>query len=159
MTAEPLRDRSPETLLAEMTLDEKLAQIVGLWVGAGEDGEVVAPMQDAMLGDAPPFEEFASHGLGHITRMFGTAPVPPETGMRALREAQRWLVTKTRLGVPAIAHEECLTGLTAWKATVYPTSLAWAATWDPDLVTRMGAAIGADLARAGVHQQQRLPGW
>ena len=57
-----------------------------------------------------------------------------------------------RFGIPAVAHEECLTGFTTWQATVYPTSLAWAATWDPELVGLMAAAIGTDMALVGVHQ-------
>src|SRR3954447_687590 len=90
-------------LLEEMTLEEKLAQMVGLWVAAGADGEVVAPMQDAMLGEeSPDFESFAAQGLGHLTRIFGTRPVEPATGRRVLWEAQRWLVKNTRLGIPAI---------------------------------------------------------
>lgn len=140
-------------LLENMTLPEKLAQIVGLWVGAGVDGEVVAPMQDAMLDEeAPAFETFAAAGLGHVTRMFGTNPVEPATGRRALRDAQRWLVENTRLGIPAIAHEESLTGLAAWKATTFPTPLAWGAAFHPELVEEMGAAIGSSMAVLGVHQ-------
>src|SRR3954447_11253664 len=140
-------------LLAEMTIEEKLAQIVGLWVAAGSGGEVVAPLQDAMLGEeAPKFEAFATHGLGHLTRIFGTRPVEPAEGRRALWEAQRWLVENTRLGIPAIAHEECLTGLAAWKGATFPTALSWGASFDPDLVERMGAAIGDSMARLGVHQ-------
>ncbi|WP_324650758.1 glycoside hydrolase family 3 N-terminal domain-containing protein [Georgenia sp. H159] len=135
-----------------MTLDEKLAQVVGLWVGAGSDGEVVAPLQDAMLDDQPSFTQFARHGLGHLTRVFGTRPVEPEAGRRALRESQRWLVENTRLGIPAIAHEECLTGLAAWRATTFPTPLAWGAAFDPALVEQMGAAIGSSMAALGVHQ-------
>ncbi len=143
----------PAAILERMTLEEKLAQLVGLWVGAGADGDVVAPLQDAMLGEsAPEFTSFASAGLGHITRMFGTRPVEPATGRRALREAQRWLVEHTRLGIPAIAHEECLTGLAAWKAATFPTPLAWGASFDEALVERMGAAIGASMAGLGVHQ-------
>ena len=57
-----------------------------------------------------------------------------------------------RFGIPAIAHEECLTGFFTWRATVYPTPLAWAATWDPGLVREMAAAIGSDMAAVGVHQ-------
>jgi len=49
-------------------------------------------------------------------------------------------------------HEECLTGFTAYRATVYPAAIAWGATFDPDLVERMAAAIGADMAALGVHQ-------
>ncbi len=36
------------------------------------------------------------------------------------------------LGIPAIVHEECLTGLAAWGAASFPTSLAWGATFDPE---------------------------
>ena len=57
-----------------------------------------------------------------------------------------------RLGVPALVHEECLTGLTSYGATVYPTALAWGATFDPGLIERMAAAIGRDMAALGVHQ-------
>ena len=140
-------------LLGQMTLEEKLAQLVGLWVGAASGGGVVAPLQGEMeQADAPQFEAFAAHGLGHLTRVLGTRPVEPATGRRALWDAQRWLGKNTRLGIPAIAHEECLTGLAAWKAATFPTPLSWGASFDPDLVERMGAAIGDSMARLGVHQ-------
>ena len=58
----------------------------------------------------------------------------------------------SRFGIPALVHEECLTGFTAYGATVYPAAIAWGATWDPDLVRRMAAAIGRDMAALGVHQ-------
>ena len=49
-------------------------------------------------------------------------------------------------------HEECLTGFTSYGATVYPAAIAWGATFDPDLVERMAAAIGRDMAALGIHQ-------
>ncbi len=149
---EPPASPRVRELLERMTLEEKLGQIVGLWVGAGGDGEVVAPLQDAMLEEQPRLTEFARHGLGHLTRIFGTRPVEPAVGRRALRETQRWLVENTRLGIPAIAHEECLTGLAAWRAATFPTPLAWGAAFDPDLVEEMGAVIGSSMAALGVHQ-------
>jgi len=57
-----------------------------------------------------------------------------------------------RLGIPAIAHEECLTGLAAYGATAFPTPLAWAATFDEALVEQMARAIGEDMRAFGVHQ-------
>ncbi|HEY3438654.1 MAG TPA: glycoside hydrolase family 3 N-terminal domain-containing protein, partial [Actinotalea sp.] len=135
-----------------MTLEEKLAQLVGIWVDAGGAGDAVAPMQDAMLEGTPPFEEFAAHGLGQVTRLFGTTPVDAAVGARALRRTQRWLVENTRLGIPALAHEECLTGLAAWRATTFPTPLAWGASFDPELVSSMGEAIGTTMRGLGVHQ-------
>ena len=51
-----------------------------------------------------------------------------------------------------MVHEECLTGLTAWKATIYPSPLSWGASFDPELVQEVGAQIGRTLRRLGVHQ-------
>ncbi|SDQ64939.1 glycoside hydrolase family 3 N-terminal domain-containing protein [Quadrisphaera sp. DSM 44207] len=143
-----------EELLASMTLEEKLAQLVGLWEGRGGDGEGgdVAPMQDAMQSEDAEFEAFAARGLGQLTRPFGTAPVDPVEGARRLAAKQRWLTQNTRLGVPALVHEECLTGLAAWRATTFPAPLTWGASFHPELVERVGAAIGASMASLGVHQ-------
>ena len=137
-------------LVARMTLEEKLAQLVGVWPGspAGE----VAPMQDAMQRGEATVEEFARHGLGQVTRWFGTSAVEAADGLTSLVERQRWLVRNTRLGIPALVHEECLTGLSAWGATTFPAPPAWGASFHPELVEAMGAAIGASMASLGVHQ-------
>jgi beta-glucosidase len=136
-------------LLGRMTLAEKLAQIVGFW--EKEDGEAVAPLQGDFGGIAG-LEEFSRHGLGHLTRAYGTRPVDAGTRASWLWAFQRDLVTRTRLGIPAIVHEECLTGLSAWKAATFPTPLAWGASFDPELVVEMGAAIGRSMRTLGIHQ-------
>jgi beta-xylosidase len=138
-------------LLDEMTLEEKIKQLGSSWPGEEDAGRGVAPMQESFHG-ALPFEREIVGGLGHLTRPFGTAPIDPDDGGRRLADLQRDIVAANRFGVPAIAHDECLTGFTAWKATVYPTALAWGATWDPLLVAEMATAIGADMAAVGVHQ-------
>ncbi|KAB8195323.1 glycosyl hydrolase [Nonomuraea phyllanthi] len=139
-------------LLADMSLDEKLAQLVGVWLNVNRDEGVVAPLQDSMQGEDVAFEAFARHGVGHITRHYGTRPVDPEEASTVLAARQRWLREHTRLGIPAIAHEECLTGLAAWRATTYPVPPAWGASFDPALVERMGERIGASMRALGVHQ-------
>ena len=136
-------------LLDQMTLDEKLAQIVGFW--EKEDGEAVAPLQGEFAADMT-LEDFTRHGLGHLTRAYGTRPVDVAERARWLWDFQRRLVTGTRLGIPAIVHEECLTGLAVWKATTFPTLLAWGAAFNPDLVRRMGAAVGDLMRGLGIHQ-------
>ena len=149
-TSLPPADRA-RALMSEMTLTEKVQQLGSTWPGAEDAGGDVAPMQETFKG-AQPFAEAIAQGLGHLTRAYGTAPLEPSAARLRLSELQAEVVAANRFGIPAIAHEECLTGVTAWKATIYPTSLAWAATWNPGLVTEMGSAIGQDLARAGVHQ-------
>ena len=90
--------------------------------------------------------------MGHITRPLGTSPVDPVDGARKLAALQADLVENTRLKLPAIAHEECLTGFTTFGATVFPTPLALAATFDPELVERMTVAIGESMRATGAHQ-------
>ena len=84
--------------------------------------------------------------------MFGTEPVSVAEGVRRLREAQHRVVAAQRLGIPAIAHEECLTGFAAFGATAFPTPLAWAATFDEDAIEQMARAIGEDMRALGIHQ-------
>ena len=137
-------------LLGRMTPEEKVAQIVGFWVDEG--GEVVAPMQGEMAKEEGKLEQATVHGLGHFTRVYGTRPVDPAERAAWLREQQRKLLAETRLGIPAIVHEECLTGLAAWQAATFPTPLAWGASFDPELVEQMAASIGRSMRELGVHQ-------
>lgn len=139
-----------QALLDAMTDSEKARQLGSSWPGHDMAGDV-APMQDTFRA-AETFEEAITGGLGHLTRVFGTAPILPEAGRERLGELQEQVVAANRFGIPAIAHEECLTGFTTWQATVYPTALAWAATWNPALVREMAAAIGSDMASVGIHQ-------
>ncbi|MFD3374146.1 MULTISPECIES: glycoside hydrolase family 3 N-terminal domain-containing protein [unclassified Streptomyces] len=145
----PASDRA-RALLGAMTTAEKIAQLGSTWPGHDAGGDV-APMQDTFRG-AEKFDDAIVDGLGHLTRVFGTAPLAPEAGRERLAAMQERVVAANRFGIPAIAHEECLTGLNAWQATVYPTPLAWAATFNPGLTRRMAAAIGSDMAAVGVHQ-------
>ncbi|MGW2957163.1 beta-xylosidase/alpha-l-arabinosidase [Streptomyces sp. NPDC001220] len=157
MTTAPWRDTAlpaparVDDLLPRMTLEEKTAQLYGVWVGAATDGEGVAPLQREMTADYD-WDELVTLGLGQLTRSFGTAPVDPALGARALARAQRRITAAGRFGIPAIAHEECLAGFTAWRATAYPVPLAWGAAFDPPLVEELGRSIGADLRSVGVHQ-------
>jgi beta-xylosidase len=141
-------------LLTRMTLEEKIAQLGSIWMGASGDGDGVAPMQDQFfdLDDQRPFEELVKNGLGQLTRVFGTRPVEVTAGMSALAALQSNVIATNRLGIPAVAHEECLTGFAAWGATIFPTPLAWGAAFDPALVREMAAAFGATMHAVGIHQ-------
>ena len=139
-------------LIPLMTLEEKTAQLVGVWVGADASGGEVAPHQGDMTRDVPAWSEVIRHGLGQLTRPFGTAPVEPAAGARSLAISQRQIMAANRFGIPAQVHEECLTGFAAWRATVYPTPLGWGATFDPALVEEMAAHVGRSMRAGGVHQ-------
>lgn len=144
--------RRAAALLPLMSLEEKVAQLVGVWVGADASGDGVAPHQTDLVDGAPEWDAVIRHGLGQLTRPFGTAPVDPVRGARSLAASQAQIVAASRFGIPAQVHEECLTGFAAWRATVYPSPLSWGATFDPELVREMAGRIGRSLRAAGVHQ-------
>lgn len=139
-------------LHARMTLEEKLAQIVGYWL---DQNGVVAPMQGEMAAGqkaSTDLAEVTRNGIGHYTRVYGTRPVEPAERAAWLWGEQRRLKRETRLGIPALVHEECLTGLAAWKAATFPTPLAWGASFDPALVQEMAGVIGESMKELGIHQ-------
>jgi beta-xylosidase len=147
----PIADRVAD-LLGRMTLEEKLGQMYSIWLSGPADGNDVAPLQGEFTAEVPPFDELIRSGLGQLTRVFGTRPLHPAQGAAELAKLQTMITQSSRFGIPAMAHEECLTGLAAWCATAFPTSLAWGASFNAEIVREMATAIGASMGAAGVHQ-------
>jgi len=122
--AMPQVSQRVRALHAQMTLEEKLAQLVGYWL---DQNGTVAPMQSEMAAGqkaSSALGDVTRDGIGHYTRVYGTRPVDPAERAAWLWSEQRRLKRETRLGIPALVHEECLTGLAAWQAATYPTPLA-----------------------------------
>ncbi|MFI8205310.1 beta-glucosidase [Streptomyces sp. NPDC085937] len=140
-----------DALIDAMTLEEKTAQLYGVWVGASDEGGEVAPHQHEME-EPVDLDALLPTGLGQLTRPFGTVPVDPALGALSLARTQARIAASNRFGIPALAHDECLAGFAAWGATAYPVPLSWGAAFDPDTVRRMAAAIGRDMRAVGVHQ-------
>jgi beta-glucosidase len=146
-------EKRANDLLGRMTLEEKTAQMHALWLILSEDGSH-RPRQDDFTGGTDPaaVRKALGHGLGQISRALGSHGVDPRTGVRALNRLQKFLLEETRLGIPALSHEECLVGLMARGATMFPSALAYAATFDPGLVERVARAIGREARGVGCHQ-------
>ena len=148
----PIADRV-EDLLSAMTLDEKVAQLTSVWLTLDPDAGVFAPSALSFGGqNAWTPEEALDHGVGQITRPLGSQPIDPQVGAEMINDIQRRLIEQTRLGIPAICHEECLSGLMAQGATSFPSPLNFAATWNPDLVRRVGDVIRRQMRSVGTHQ-------
>jgi beta-xylosidase len=149
--ARPSAERVAD-LVGRMTLREKLAQLYGVWLGQAASDEDVAPFQHDMIDADLNWPELIKNGIGQLTRPFGSAPIDPAAGVEHLAELQGEIISAGRFGIPAMVHEECLTGFMTHGATVFPTPLAWGATWAPELVEEMSAMIGAGMREVGVHQ-------
>ncbi len=157
-TTEPWRDpglpavKRVADLMSRMSLREKLAQLGSIWIGVDDASGEMAPRQHELVDTSTPWEERIGFGLGQLTRVYGTTPVEPTTAARGLARTQCRIMAASRFAIPAMVHEECLTGLTAWQATVFPAPLSWGASFDPDLIERMAECVGRTMRELGVHQ-------
>lgn len=140
-------------LLACMNLEEKMAQMHAFWLLLSEDGQHKVRF-DSFAGGSDPdaLRKRLSHGLGQISRPLGSHSVEPHQGVRALNTLQKFLCEETRLGIPAMTHEEGLVGLMVQGGTLFPSALAYAATWNPYLIESVAHAIREEARSIGCHQ-------
>ena len=132
-----------QDLLGRMTLDEKLAQLGSLWSFEVFDGSGL---------DGDRARDRLADGIGQVTRVAGATNLPPGQVAIFGNQIQHFLVEETRLGIPALIHEESLHGVMARDATCYPQSIGQAATWDPDVVEEVARLIGRHLRSGGASQ-------
>jgi beta-glucosidase len=125
-------------LLAAMTLTEKIAQLGGVWGQACETGG---------LFDAQKSERMLQNGTGHISR--AAQLKSPKGQAHTNNMVQRHLVDHTRLGVPAVFHEESCAGYLAQDADMFPMPIGLAATFNPDIVRRAGDVIRRQMVAVG----------
>ena len=143
-------ERRARDLLARMTLEEKVAQMLGLWQQKAQalvdaEGRFDEAKARARFGEG--------HGLGQVGR---PSDAGGGLGARANAELtnaiQRFFLENTRLGIPVIFHEECLHGQAAPEGTSFPQPIGLGATFDPALVERLYAMAAAEARARGTHQ-------
>jgi beta-glucosidase len=145
----PLEQRVND-LLSRMTLEEKVAQMVCLW----QNRPQVKPQTDFAnsRGEFSPEKarEVMPNGIGQIARQ--RERMGPREGAVFANAVQKWLIENTRLGIPAIFHDEILHGHMAQGSTSFPQPLALASSWDPDLITKIFTAGALETRARGSHQ-------
>jgi beta-glucosidase len=130
-----------DELLREMTIEEKAMQlscVVPLAI-IGTDGPMRGQM-DSLLG----------HGIGHVAGIGLLGHKLPDEIAKSVNAVQRYLVTETRLKIPAIFHNEALNGVVAPGFTAFPTPIGLAATWDPAAVEEMADIMRRQMRSVGM---------
>lgn len=131
-----------ESLLAQMTLEEKVAQLGSIGpVKLMEKGKISSEKLD----------EFLKNGIGQITRIAGASALGPENAAIAANLVQEYLEKNTRLGIPALIHEECLSGYMGKEGTTYPQAIGMASSWDPELIKKITTEIRKQMRVIGSH--------
>lgn len=145
----PYRDaaRSPAErtadLLPRMTRREKVAQLGAVWA---------ASILDHDRFDPDKAREPLAHGTGQVTRIGASTVLRPGQTAAVWNAVQRHLREETRLGIPAILHEESCAGFLARDATQFPQAIGLASSWDPGLIEQIGAVIREQMLAVGARQ-------
>ncbi len=132
-----------EDLLSKMTLDEKIAQLGSISAKHSTGGKKYAGILD---------EADMANGIGQISAPARSSGLPPKQLAEMTNEIQKYLVENTRLGIPAIIHEECLSGMRAVGATIFPQAIGMAATWEPEMIEKMTEIVRLHMRATGFHQ-------
>jgi beta-glucosidase len=136
-------EKRVEDLLSRMTLDEKLAQMGCVW-----STQLLHERQLRLTAA----REKLHHGIGQVTRIGGATLLSPQESAAFANQIQHYLVQETRLGVPAIIHEESCAGYLGRDATCLPQAIGLAASFDPALIEEIGRVIRLQMRSVGARQ-------
>jgi len=146
-----------DSVYQKMTLEEKVAQLYGIRpTDVMENGKFSVEKCKSLI----------PNGIGHICQYACGVDMGPNELRDFVRDLQNFLITQTPSGIPAIFHEEAITGVAAKGATIYPQQLGVACTWNSELAqlkTEQTAvamrAIGGSLALSPMVDIIRTAHW
>ena len=145
-------------LLSRMTIEEKAAQMMGIW---NEKRETLVDAKGNF--DFEKASKFFAHGngIGQVGRPSDAGKdeqASHEAGFSARQTVeltnaiQKFFIENTRLGIPVFFHEECLHGLASKHATSFPQPIGLGGTFNPDLVEKLYAMTAEEARLRGAHQ-------
>ena len=143
----PIKERV-EDLLSRMTVEEKAAQTDML---SGVDfATKPSPIHNCSVEPDTEYnveklkEEFGTSGIGFVHDNYST----PE----AMNRIQKYFIENSRLGIPVIFTGEALHGIGGTRGTVFPSPIGLGATFDKEIVNKVGSAIGKETRSLGIYE-------
>jgi beta-glucosidase len=135
-------DARVSDLLSRMTIQDKTAQLVqgdiSNWINMTDDSFNATGLVWNMATRAGSFY------VGY--------PVDQQWIADGVKIAQDYLIHNTTLGIPALVQSEGIHGFLIGNATIFNSPIAYACSWNPTLVQKMGAAIAQEATALGVNQ-------
>lgn len=130
-----------DELYKRMTLEEKVAQLYGVTPGMLTD-------KNGKLSEEKCRQNIPN-GIGHICQFACAQESDPDKLRDFVADLQKWLLKNTPSGIPAICHEEAISGFAAKGATVYPQQLGLACTWNTDLMIKKSRQTAMAMRKVG----------
>ena len=134
-------DAQVDALYNKMTKEERVAQLCGIYMTQFFDGD------NRLMPDK--CKELIPNGVGHCSQFMLNTQLPPEKVRDMVAQIQDWLINNTPSGIPALMHEEVLSGINAMEANVYPQQIGLACSFNPDLAEKKTYQTATDLRKVG----------
>ena len=114
-----------DELYLRMTPEERIAQLRSCYMDDlfDEQGQL----------DTVKCKELIPYGIGHFSQYASQKPMDPNVLRDRVAAVQEWLMTHTPSGIPALFHEEVLSGINTRGATIYPQQIGQACSFNPEL--------------------------
>lgn len=138
-------------LLSQMTLDEKVAQMMCVWMEKPNDNSQIKKEQLPFGGtfSAESAKQKMPNGIGQFARQ--RELFDPKGSAEYANAVQKWLKENTRLGIPAVFHDEILHGTMSGGSTVFPVPLSLSSSWDTDLISKVFTVAARQTRIRGTH--------
>lgn len=134
-------DKQVDELFAKMTQGEKLAQLYSIYLDQffGPDGKL----------DTEKCAQLIPDGAGHFSQFAMNGQLGPNEMRDRVHQMQDWLMNNTPNGIPALFHEEALSGINGRDATIYPQQIGLACSFNTQLAKEKTWQTATDLRRMG----------
>ncbi len=130
-----------DDLYDRMSQEERIAQLRSAYMDDlfDEEGKL----------DIKKCEELIPYGIGHFSQYASQKPMDPNVLRDRVAAVQDWLIYNTPNGIPALYHEEVLTGVNTRGATVYPQQIGQAGSFNPELAELKTLQTGIAMRKMG----------
>lgn len=133
-------DKQVDALYERLSVEDRAAQLFGIYPS---ELMVDGKFSIEKCREVIPF------GAGHICQISSSLEYDADQLRALIADIQDYMVNETPAGIPAVIHDECITGVTAKGATIYPQQIGVACSWDPDLLKRKTMETASSMRALG----------
>lgn len=134
-------DQQVDELYNKMSQEERLAQLQSRFMDDlfDDNGKL----------DTAQCRKLIPNGMGHFSQYASQKPMAANLLRDRVAQLQEWLINNTPNGIPALFHEEVLTGINTQDATIYPQQIGQACSFNPELAQLKTEQTGAEMRKMG----------
>ena len=134
-------EQQVDALYQKMPQEERIAQLKSMYMDElfDEQGQL----------DTVKCRELIPFGIGHFSQFALQKPRDPNVVRDMVAAVQKWLMENTPNGIPALFHEEVLSGINTQGSTIYPQQIGQACSFNPELAELKTRQTATQMRKMG----------